>query len=134
MKRILIRVVGLLLVASLGAALLLPPLREKRREERVRALLLEVQEALQRYHVREELYPKVPLHGAELIDLLVAKGHLDAPPLNPWTGEPYRPGGNEDWLRYRTDSLAETYELLVLSPGTETVKYRLDSTENQSLE
>jgi hypothetical protein len=47
---------------------------------------------------------------------------------------PYTSASEDDWLRYRTDSLAETYELTVLFPGTEEVEFRLDSTKNQSLE
>ncbi len=134
MNRLFVRALGCLLVAGVGAWILLPPLVEKRTERRVRAMLLEVQEGLQRYHVREELYPKRAMDGGELVDLLAEGGHLGEPPANPWTGGPYRSGQGEDWLRYRTDGLAETYELTVLSPGTEEVKFRLDSTKNQSLE
>ncbi len=135
MKRLLLRSFGLLAVIAAGATILVPPLLEKRAERRVRSMLLEVQEALQRYHVKEELYPKRMMEGRELVDLLVRGGHLETPFANPWTGRSYAaddPGA--DWLRYRTDGAAETYELTVLSPGTEEVKFRLDSTKNQSLE
>jgi hypothetical protein len=107
---------------------------EKRTERRVRTLLLAVQEGLQRYHVKEELYPKRMMTGRELIQLLGDGGHLESLPANPWNGEPYTSASEDDWLRYRTDSLAETYELTVLFPGTEEVEFRLDSTKNQSLE
>ena len=130
----LVRSAGLGLVVAIGAVLLVPPLLEKRTERRVRAMLLSVQEALQRYHVDEELYPKRMMSGQELVKLLVEGGHFEDPPLNPWSGLPYAGTAEEDWLRYRTDGLAETYELTVLVPGTEEVAYRLDSTKNQSLE
>ncbi len=133
LKRLLIRVPGVILVAAVGVVLLGGPLREARLEKRVRALLLQVQEGLQRYHVAEELYPKRPLSGEELVKLLVGGKHLEAPPLNPWTLRSYGDGG-EDWLRYRTDGAAETYELTVVAPDGESVLYRLDSTRNQSLE
>jgi hypothetical protein len=128
------RLLGLLLVLAIGAAILLPPLQAKRTERRVRAMLLAVQEALQRYHVQEELYPKRMMNGHELVKLLVEGKHLNAGLSNPWTGKSYSVSPDEDWLRYRTDGLAETYELTVLSPGTERVEFRLDSTKHQSLE
>ncbi len=126
--------IGLLFILAIGASILLPPLQAKRTERRVRAMLLSVQEALQRYHVKEELYPKRMMNGHDLVKLLVDREHLDAGITNPWTGAPYAASTGEDWLRYRTDGLAETYELTVLSPGTERVEFRLDSTKHQSLE
>jgi len=134
LSRWILRIAGLLIVLAIGAALLVPPLLEKRTERRVRTLLLAVQEGLQRYHVQEELYPKRMMTGRELIQLLADGGHLESPPANPWSGLPYADAAEDDWLRYRTDSLAETYELTVLFPGTEEVEFRLDSTKNQSLE
>ena len=128
------RLAGVLFVLAIGAALLVPPLMEKRTERRVRTLLLAVQEGLQRYHVKEELYPKRMMTGRELIQRLSDGGHLESPPANPWSGLPYSSASEDDWLRYRTDSLAETYDLTVLFPGTEEVEFRLDSTKNQSLE
>lgn len=130
----IVRGLGFFAVVAVGALILVPPLLEKRSERRVRAMLLEVQEGLQRYHVAEELYPKQRMKGSELVALLVEGGHLDAALANPWTKDPYHSSTGDDWLRYRTDSLAETYELTVLSPGTEEVKFRLDSTKHQSLE
>jgi hypothetical protein len=129
-----LKTAGLLAVIAIGASILLPPLQAKRTERRVRAMLLSVQEALQRYHVKEELYPKRMMNGHELIKLLVDGEHLDATIVNPWTGAPYAGSSDEDWLRYRTDGLAETYELTVLVPGSERVQFRLDSTKHQSLE
>lgn len=134
LSRWVLRLAGLLIVLAIGAALLVPPLMEKRSERRVRTLLLAVQEGLQRYHVKEELYPKRMMTGRELILLLGDGGHLETPLANPWSGRPYADSAEDDWLRYRTDSVAETYELTVLVPGTEEVKFRLDSTKNQSLE
>lgn len=131
--RFLFRALGLVLVTAVGAFLLAGPLRAERLEKRIRTLLLEVQEGLQRYHVAEELYPKRPMEGGELVKLLVDGKHLETLPANPWTGGSYGSGG-EDWLRYRTDGAAETYELTVVAPDGETVLFRLDSTRNQSLE
>ncbi len=129
-----VRVVGLVLVLAAGAVLLWPRILEKRTERRVRAMLLSVQEGLQRYHVKEERYPKERMEGKALARLLIEGEHLAPDLQNPWTGLSYAGEEGEDWLRYRTDSLAETYELTVLSPGTEEAKFRLDSTKNQSLE
>ena len=129
-----IRLVGLLLVVAAALILVGLPLAEKRTERRVRAMLLTVQEGLQRYHVAEELYPKKHMSGAELVQLLAEGGFVEKSLLNPWTGLPYSGNAGEDRLRYRTNSLAETYELSVFLPGTEEAEFRLDSTDNQSLE
>ncbi len=128
------RLVGLLLVIGAGGVLIGLPLAEKRTERRVREMLLTVQEGLQRYHVAEELYPKQAMKGGALVTLLTEAGFLDETLLNPWSGAPYQEGAEPDRLHYRTNSFAETYELLVHFPGSEEVQFRLDSTENQSLE
>jgi len=133
-RSFLIRFVGLLVVALAAVTLIGLPLAEKRTERRVRAMLLTVQEGLQRYHVAEELYPKKRMSGAELVKQLAAGGFVEKSLLNPWTGLPYSRNAGEDRLQYRTNSLAETYELVVSFPGTEQAQFRLDSTENQSLE
>lgn len=134
LKSIFIRLTGLLVVIAAAVILIGLPLAEKRTERRVRAMLLAVQEGLQRYHVAEELYPKKRMSGAELVSLLAEGGFVEKTLLNPWTGQPYAGGSGEDRLHYRTNSLAETYELVVTFPGTEDAEFRLDSTENQSLE
>ena len=60
-----------LVLAAAVLAFLLPAFAEKRLDRQVRATLLEVQEALQNYHVDEELYPtKTPMTGTELISIL----------------------------------------------------------------
>jgi len=128
------RLVGLLFVIAAAVVLIGLPLAEKRTERRVRAMLLTVQEGLQRYHVAEELYPKKRMSGAELVQLLADGGFVEKSLVNPWTGMPYPGNAGEDRLQYRTNSLAETYELVVYFPGTEEAQFRLDSTENQSLE
>ena len=125
---------GLLAVAVIALVILVPPIQDKRSERRIRAMLLEVQNALQKYHVEEELYPKNMMTGAKLAALLADGGFLEKGVLNPWSGVDYVDSEDADWLRYRTDGLAETYELIVFYPGTETEQFRLDSTENQSLE
>lgn len=133
-KSLLFRLVGLLVVIGVGGLLIGRPLEEKRTERRVREILLTVQEGLQRYHVAEELYPKKPMKGGALVTLLTEAGFLENTLLNPWSGAPYLEGAESDWLQYRTNSFAETYELVVYFPDSEEVQFRLDSTENQSLE
>lgn len=134
LKSIFIRLAGLFVVIAAAVILIGLPLVEKRTERRVRAMLLAVQEGLQRYHVAEELYPKKRMSGADLVQQLAEGGFVEKTLLNPWTGLPYAGGSGEDRLHYRTNSLAETYELIVTFPGTEEAEFRLDSTENQSLE
>ncbi|MDF1659616.1 MAG: hypothetical protein P1U58_18505 [Verrucomicrobiales bacterium] len=137
MKRaasILIRLVSLLLLAAVATLLIGQPLLEKREERRVRVMLLTVQEALQNYHVKEEIYPRDLMTGAQLVHFLKKEGFLEEPLQNPWTREAFGNKDEPDGLRYRTDTIAETYELIVYKPGTEIEQFRLDSTENQSLE
>ncbi len=133
-KSIMLRIAGLSAVAVMAMVLIGFPLTEKRTERRVRATLLAVQEGLQRYHVKEERYPKKRMSGHELVTYLTATGFLDPALTNPWTGGAYLDPAEKDWLEYRTNSLADTYELVVSFPGSEKVQFRLDSTENQSLE
>lgn len=133
-RSILIRVFGLLAIIAGAALLLLPPLEQKRLEKRIRVTLLEVQTALQEYHVEEELYPRKMMTGSELVSLLAENDFLEKDVLNPWTKDVYSKSEGRDYLSYKTDSLAETYELIVYYPGTEKEQFRLDSTENQSLE
>lgn len=128
------RFVGLLVIAALGAVLVVPPIKERRSERRIRAMLLAMQEGLQKYHVEEELYPKQMMSGSELAKLLSENDFLGKEVQNPWTGESYEDSDRSDWLRYKTDGLAETYELIVYFPESEKEQFRLDSTENQSLE
>lgn len=132
LKKILIRATGVVILAGVAAVLLSPSIAEKRESRRVKAMLLQVQAALQNYHVDEEIYPRRMMPGAKLIQFLQEKKFLETPPENPWSGGHYAEG--DDWLRYRTDQLAETYELIVVYPETEDIQFRLDSTENQSLE
>jgi len=129
-----IRGLGLLALLAGGAVLFGFPLAEKREEARIRAALLALQEGLQKFHVREEIYPRTPMSGQELASFLAERGFLEKPVANPWTGEPYADSAEPDWLRYRTDQMAETYELVVTRRDSEEVRFRLDSTEHQSLE
>ncbi len=134
-RSIFIRVVGLSFLCLLGALLLWQPVQRKQLDGRVKVFLLEVQTALQGYHVKEELYPEKPMTGRQLIILLVREKFLPGDLENPWAQKPYSVTRQEDdWLKYRTDELAETYELIALLPGTEEVHFRLDSLENHSLE
>lgn len=133
-RSFLLRASGLLVLLVATGLFLGHLLREKRTGHRVRTMLLTVQEGLQRYHVKEELYPKKPMRGGELVQLLRDAGFLEKTVLNPWTGLPYGASPGSDWLQYRTNGLAETYELVVSFPDSEEVQFRLDSTEHQSLE
>jgi hypothetical protein len=128
-----IRIIGLLLLVMGSVGLVWPAWRAERLDRSERELLLQVQEALQRYHVAEELYPKRPMPGGELIDLLQEREFLPKDFGNPWSGSVYDKT-SEDRLRYGTDPVAETYELIVLQKDGTTEKRRLDSTTHQSLE
>lgn len=111
-------------------------LREYQFQHRCRATLLEIQRAVQDYHVALEFYPKkTPMSGVELVALLTETGHLKNPPLNPWTGTTYA-AGQPDGILYRTDELAETYALEALGRDLkpDRPQWQLDSTEHQSLE
>ncbi len=133
----IVRVLLTLTIAAVVLAFLLPAFSEKRLDRQVRATLLEVQQALQNYHVEEELYPvRTPMTGAELIKLLQETGHLSSPPFNPWTGAAYSSDDDRDSdrIRYRTDELAETYTLEALRPDSDEPHHTLDSTEHPSLE
>ncbi len=123
-------------------AIILPVWRamEARRFEATsKVTLLEIQRALQDYHVAEEIYPRrSPMTGAQLVAFLIDSGHLEAPPTNPWTRRPYRIEDPEqpDGITYRTDELAETYALesRSLNPAHESIAWQLDSNEHHSLE
>lgn len=128
-----------LLIIALVAILvgvLWPSITAKRLDQQVRATLLTLQEALQKYHVDEELYPKqTPMTGAELIALLSESGQLETMPRNPWTGSVYsREPSPNDRIRYRTDQLAETYSLEALRIDRDEIHHIIDSTEHPSLE
>jgi len=125
--------IGLLLLVVATVGMVMPAWRAERLDRRERAMLLQVQEALQRYHVAEELYPKRPMSGLELVVLLQEREFLPKAFANPWSGFHYEKAG-EDRLRYRTDPTAETYELIVLEKDGTKEKRRLDSTAHQSLE
>lgn len=111
----------------------------RRFEATSKATLLEIQRGLQDYHVAEEIYPRrSPMTGAQLVAFLLDTGHLDAPPLNPWTRRPYQIDDptQPDGIFYRTDELAETYALesRSLNPAHDSIAWQLDSTEHHSLE
>ena len=133
-RSVLIRILGLCAIVVAGGFLFWPSLQAKQEEYRVRAVLLTVQESLQNYHVKEEIYPRNMMSGLELVQFLIEHNFLDPEVRNPWTGELYSVETDTDWLQYRTGALAETYELTVFYPNSEVVQFRLDSTENQSLE
>jgi len=132
----IIRATLIIAFVAILAGVLLPSIAEKRLDQQVRAILLTLQEALQDYHVDEEIYPKqMSMNGAELIVLLIETGHLESSPRNPWTGIVYSPETSpRDRIRYRTDELAETYSLEALQPDSSEVHHIIDSTEHPSLE
>lgn len=126
----------LLLLALGSAAILIQPYRQARLESRGRACLLAIQEGLQRYVVREEIYPRTsPQRGAALVEVLLKTKDMAAAPVNPVTGEPYAVSDAADWVEYRTDELAETYALRLVDPSQpDRPLLELDSTAHQSLE
>ena len=137
-KSLLVRTAILAVIVAAMISLLAPRFRVIRHEHQVKSALLEIQRALQDWHVAEEIYPRqTPMTGADLIGLLVDSGHLERPPFNPWTGQTYRVDAESpesDRIRYATDELAETYSLRALNRADEGILFELDSTEHQSLE
>ena len=130
----------LLMVAVIAMTIPLRNAIETRRFEiQSKDTILEIQRALQDYHVEEEIYPRrTPMTGAQLIQFLIDAGHLKNPPLNPWTREPYRieDSTQPDGITYHTDELAETYALESRGqdPASDSLTWQLDSTEHHSLE
>ena len=102
-----------------------------RLEARVRTMLLEVQQALQDFHVDQERYiPREELEGTQLLGVLSDFGFLEALPINPWSGEAWKLDGEEpDFLRYATDPNFETYALRALDPRTGEVFLEIDRTQ-----
>lgn len=109
---------------------------EVRQTAREKTLLLEVQRALQNFHIDQERYvPRETLGGHELLTVLDDFGFLDSLPQNPWTGEPYTLAAEEpDFLEYGSDPAFETYVLRTLDPKTGETSLELDSMESTSLE
>ena len=97
-RSLFIRSLGLAGIAGAGAFLFWSPLQAKREEYRVRSLLLTVQESLQNFHVKEEIYPRKMMSGRELVVFLIENEFLDPDVRNPWTGEPYSEETAIDWL------------------------------------
>ncbi len=111
-------------------------IQQVHREAGIRNLLLEVQAALQNYHVDQERYiPRVKLTGTEIISVLSDFGFLSKLPVNPWSGVSWKLDGREpDYLVYETDPRFETYSLKAIDAKNGTTVLELDSEENQSLE
>lgn len=127
----------LALVAGVLAVPLGLGVAEVRERARHKALLLEVQRALQAYHVDQEMYvPREEMAGAELIGVLNDFGFLEPLPMNPWSGAVWALDGEEpDGLRYGTDTNFATYILWTLEDSEEgaRVVLELDSLEHTSL-
>lgn len=122
------------LVLGLGS-LIAKGIQQVRHEQQTRAMLLQVQAAVQDYHVDQERYiPREELTGSQLISVLADFGFLKDLPINPWTLEPWKLDGEEpDFLRYATDPSFETYALRALDPKTGEVFLEIDSVEQPSL-
>lgn len=101
-----------------------------------RTFLLEVQQALQDYHVEQERYvPRLRMSGYELLGVLADFGNLEQMPNNPWSGEIWKLDGEEpDRLVYETDPAFETYSLKIMDSAGIEVVMELDSESNPSLE
>jgi len=139
MKRIKHLSVRALLLALLivgFCAVLLPARNRVRLELQTKQTLLTLQQALQKFHVEDEAYPKkTPMSGEELIQFLIESKHLDTPPLNPTTLRPYSfESGDLDRIVYTTDELAETYSLKAMKLDSDDIFFIVDSTEHHSLE
>lgn len=124
----------ILFVGGLGW-LIFSGISQVRQEKAIREMLLEVQSALQDYHVEQEQYiPRLELTGTEVITVLSDFDSLKKLPLNPWSGETWRLDGEEpDHLIYQTDPSFETYALRALHPKTGKVVLEIDSESNPSL-
>lgn len=135
-RSLIIRATVLGLIATALFFILHPARNQVRQNHQSKQSLLVIQQALQNYHVDEESYPaKTPLSGAELIEFLIDKKHLQSPPLNPITLRPYTFDlRNPDPIVYTTDEQAETYSLKVLNPESDSPLFIVDSTEHHSLE
>tara|TARA_R110002096_G_scaffold54517_5_gene140541 strand:- start:10939 stop:11343 length:405 start_codon:yes stop_codon:yes gene_type:complete len=122
------------LVLGLGS-LLLRGVQSVRHEQQTRTMLLQIQAAVQDYHVDQERYvPREELTGSQLIGVLSDFGFLKELPINPWTRETWKLDGEEpDFLRYATDPNFETYALRALDPRTGEVLLEIDSVEQPSL-
>ncbi len=135
-KNILIRGVLLVTITATLFFILRPARDQVRYEYQSKQSLLTLQQALQKFHVDDEAYPrKTPMAGAELIRFLLEAEHLSAPPLNPATLLPYTLDGKEaDPILYTTDEQAETYSLKVVANGSNETLIIVDSTQHHSLE
>ena len=135
-RNLLIRGVALVAITAALFFTLRPARDHIRLEHQTKQTLLTIQEALQKFHVEDEAYPKKsPMPGAELIQFLMETTHLKSPPLNPATLRPYSFAPDEpDRIIYTTDELAETYSLKALKPDSDDTLLIVDSTEHQSLE
>ena len=126
-------VVPMLAILAFGCVWL--PLRELQREARVKLILLQLQESLQHYHVKEERYvPIRHLTGSELTAILAEAGFLEAIPANPYTGRRFSSEDGSDKIFYETDELSETYSLKALKFDSDEVWLEIDSLRHQSLE
>jgi hypothetical protein len=130
------RFLYLALIFGSLAGLVTDRIQQVRHENRTRAVLLQIQEALQRYHVDQERYPpRESLAGAELVSLLIDFEFLDPAVLNPWTGKAWTIDGVEpDHFRYGSDSTFETYSLQALDPKSGKIALEIDSVDHRSLE
>jgi len=135
-KNFPVRALLLVLLVVGFFTILLPARNRVRLENQTKQTLLILQQALQKFHVEDEAYPKkTPMSGEELIQFLIESKHLDTPPLNPTTLRPYSfESGDPDRIVYTTDELAETYSLKVMEFDSDDIFFIVDSTEHHSLE
>jgi len=130
------RSLTLLVMLLIAGAVVAKPLHTAKVENRAKSTLLELQRALQEYHVDQERYvPQLELKGTQLISLLLDFGFLESAPMNPYTGQPYNSAeGEPDRIRYRTDEAFETYSLQFLHFSDEETWLEIDSVAHHSLE
>lgn len=135
-KNLAVRAILLILLIVGFVTIVLPARNRVRVEHQSKQTLLTLQQALQKFHVEDEAYPKkTPMSGEELIQFLLESKHLGSPPINPITLLPYTfESGEEDHIVYTTDELAETYSLKITKADSDDILFIVDSTEHHSLE
>ncbi len=122
------------MIATLGAWMIHLS-QDRLLDQRVRSLILTIQQGVQRYHVAEEAYPPKSMSGIDLIKLLQERGELSDALANPWaSGARFSESPTPNGIAYETDIFAESFAIIATDPETGDVLYRLDSSENPSLE
>ena len=126
-----------LLFAGLTGSIVFFPVRELRRENQVKSVLLSLQRSIQKFHVEFEKYPdpeNLELSGVELVAVLSDVENPENLPKNPYTNRPFSTADGPDRITYRTDEEFLTYSLQALRFDRDEVWFEIDSSSHHSLE